>query len=52
MFWPAPASCFHAEVTKFPLVDGIFVSLVAEKTDFHCKKEGCIIGMSGLFNLM
>ena len=52
IFWPVPASGFHAEMTEFSLVDGVFVSLAAEETEFCCKKEACNIGMSGLFGLM
>ena len=51
IFWPVPASCY-AEMTKLSLVDGVFVSLAAEETEFCCKKEACNIGMSGLFGLM
>ena len=38
--------------TKFLLLDGLFISAGAEGTKFCCKKEACIIGMSGLFGLM
>ena len=40
-----------AERTKFSLSDSAFPSLVAEGTAFHCKKEACMCGMSGLLCL-
>ena len=51
VFWPL-ASCWHPEMTEFPVSDGAFPSLVAEGTAFRCKKEACMCGMSGLLGLM
>ena len=40
------------EMTEFSLVDGAFSSVSPERTKLRCKKEACIIGMSGLLGLM
>ena len=50
VFWPLGSCC--PEMTEFCLSDGAFPSLVAEGTAFHCKKEACMCGMSGLLGLM
>ena len=51
IFWLFPASYFGPEMTKFSLVDRAFPSISPERTELCCKKEACIIGMSGLLGL-
>ena len=50
--FPERTSCCDPEMTEFSFLDGAFLSLVAERTELHCKKEAWICGVSGLLGLM